>query len=604
MLSGRAVWDGVPPRWTRPVARYQNRPVIAPAALVAIPLLGAAASSGPQEPAASRLEGRRAAMRWGAEPFEKARREDRPVVLCLRRFASSECEAVESALSTPAEPDGDFILVAVDEDEQPAIASVYRAAAQARRRGPLVALLVPDGRPFDTLARPEGGIASGADSVRGFAERGTQAFRADRRSVEDSARRALEAARQVLLQPRSRPRPLSPAETRAALHAGSSIDASRIVLLAPRAGARRVADGDATALLDATLLERALESTARSAVRDHVGGGFFEGSVEGGPFSFEKRLAGNALLLRAFARRYAATSSLLQRDVARETVAWAVREMRDSSGAFWSSIDGGPEAGSDGYYVWRADEIKRALGPERSAELDKSYRLEPPGVLVLTGSPFAGLGESRQVLLSRRARRVRPATDGRVFAGSNGLMIGALAASGAAGWASDLEAARRAADAVLARLGPATRLCRCGRDPGPCAPALLEDHAFLAEGLLDLHEATGEERWRAEAVALVDAAVARFWDVEQGGFYETDARAEPPLLLRIKTARDAELPPGNAVLADVLHRLGKGIGAPRYSRLAEKTIEAFAEPLARDPSGYATLALVAEQWRGRSGPSR
>ncbi len=504
------------------------------------------------------------------------------------------------------------MLVAVDEDEEPAIASAYRAAAQAAGSGPLVALLLPDGRPFDTLARPEGADESVAESVRGFVARGAREFHADRRSVDERARRALEAAR-LALSTRAGPRPITPAEARAALHAVSSIDAPppfafpvrrpRVGLLASRARARRAAGGDATAPLDATLLDGALESTARSALRDHVGGGFFVGANEAGRFSFEKRLAGNALLLRAFARRYSASGSLLQRDVARETLAWALREMRDSSGAFWSSIDGGPEGDSGGYYVWRADEIQRALGPERSAELDKSYRLEPPGVLVLVGSPFAGLRESRQVLLARRARRVRPATDGRVFAGSNGLMIGALAASGTAGWASDLEVARRAAAAVLAGLGPAARLCRCVRDPGPCAPALLEDHAFLAEGLLDLHEATGEERWRTEAIALVEAAVARSWEVEQGGYYETDARTEPALL-RIKTARDGELPSGNAVLADVLHRLGQSMRAPRYSRLAEKTVEAFAEPLARDPAGHATLALVAEEWRGAQSEPR
>jgi uncharacterized protein YyaL (SSP411 family) len=441
--------------------------------------------------------------------------------------------------------------------------------------------------------------------VRGFVARGAREFHADRRSVDERARRALEAARQAL-RPRSGPRPVTPGETRAALLAISSVGAPspfvfpvgrpRLVLLASRAGARRAASGRATAAPDSLLLDRTLEATARSALRDHVGGGFFAGAGASGPFSFEKRLADNALLLRAFARGYAASGSLLQRDAARETSAWAVRELRDSSGAFWSSIDGTTEGRSGAYYVWLADEIHRALGPERSAEFDKSYRLAPPGVLMLTGSPFAGLSESLQVLSGRRVRRVRAATDGRVFAGSNGLMIGALAASGAAGWGSDLDVARRAAAAVLAGLGPAARLCRCARGSDPCAPALLDDHAFLAEGLLDLHEATREERWRTEAIALVEAAVARFWDVDQGGFYETDGRAEPTPS-RIKTAHDGELPAGNAVLADVLHRLGRLTGSSRYSRLAERTIEAFAEPLARDPAGHATLALVAEEWR-------
>jgi hypothetical protein len=306
-----------------------------------------------------------------------------------------------------------------------------------------------------------------------------------------------------------------------------------VALAAPAAwaGARPVASREPEGL------GRVREALARTALRDHVGGGFFAGASPGGAFSFEKRLAPNAVLLRAFARGYARSGSPLDRDVARETVAWAVRELRDASGAFWSGIYGATAGASGAYYLWSAAEIRDALGPERSAELERTFTLVPPGVLVLAGSPFAGLGASQQVLLGRRARRVRPATDSRVFADANGLMIGALAASGASGWGADLELARRAAAAVLERLGPADRLQRCGRADEPCRPAELTDHAFLAEGLLDLHEATSEKRWRDDTVGVVDAAVSRFWDTERGGFHETDVRAEARLL-RPKSARD------------------------------------------------------------------
>lgn len=271
----------------------------------------------------------------------------------------------------------------------------------------------------------------------------------------------------------------------------------------------RTGDLEAQAVVNATL-----EFAVRSSLRDHVAGGFHRGPDGGPPGAsrFEKRLCDNALLLHAVAKACAATESLLFRDVAREIVTWSIREMRDSSGAFWASIDGVSEGRDGSYYLWSRDEIQASLGRERATEYLKTYRIDAPGVLLLEGSPFAGLDPSREVLLNRRSRRVRPATDQRIQAGWNGLMIGALATEGAIlEHGADIEAARRAARAVMDSLGPTKALKR--RDS---EAAGLEDYAYLSEGLLDLHEATGEGRWRADATALLDTAVSRFWDLSGG----------------------------------------------------------------------------------------
>src|SRR5262249_23629734 len=141
---------------------------------------------------------------------------------------------------------------------------------------------------------------------------------------------------------------------------------------------------------------------------------------------FEKLLCDNALLIRLYARAYALSRDLLHRDVVKETVAWALRDLRDPSGAFLASIDATSEGVEGGFYLWTREELLKTLGPERGQELFAHYRLEPPGVLQLTGSPFAGLGNSLQVLQTRRNRRVRPSVDAKVLTGWNGLMISAL----------------------------------------------------------------------------------------------------------------------------------------------------------------------------------
>jgi uncharacterized protein YyaL (SSP411 family) len=183
--------------------------------------------------------------------------------------------------------------------------------------------------------------------------------------------------------------------------------------------------------------------------------------------------------------------------------------------------------------------------------------------------------------------------DDRVIAGWNGLMIGALATSGAVlQRPSDLEAAVDVAVRVKERLGPAEALRHSVRGTTAGGSALLEDYAYLADGLLDLREATGDVRWQTEAAALAEAAVGRFADPAGGGFFATDA-AHEPFPVRLKAAFDGPLPSANGVMARVLLRLGRATGQARYRDLARATIEAFLGNLQRAPRGMETLVGAA-----------
>lgn len=183
--------------------------------------------------------------------------------------------------------------------------------------------------------------------------------------------------------------------------------------------------------------------------------------------------------------------------------------------------------------------------------------------------------------------------DDRVLAGWNGLMIGALATSGSLlQRALDLEAAARAAGRVNEELGPAATLRHSAHGPATGGSAFLDDHAYLADGLLDLHDATGEPRWLGEAVAVTEAAIGRFGDATSGGFFATDA-AHQPYPVRLKEGFDGTLPSGNGVMARVLLRLARATGEARYRELARATIDAFRGNLQRTPRGMETLAAAA-----------
>jgi uncharacterized protein YyaL (SSP411 family) len=477
-----------------------------------------------------------------------------------------------------------FVPIKVDRHQRPEIAAAWASSSMASDGSTIV--LTPEGFPVRDLTRDE------AEEPSVFVDR---LLRMANDYAKEPARFDLQARSGL---PAQRPAVgvMKGAAPDAALAEGRL---RRIVDAFPRSGEVASAPSLSAGTLRLLLRRQArcpqpelaliaaayLEGVARSDRRDPLAGGFHAERRGGGaPPPLEKVLCHNALLLRSLSEGAAASKDLLLRNTAHETAAWMLREMRDAAGYFWSSVASGQ---TNGYYLWTREEIVRWLGPERGGEFLGVYAIEPPGLLVLRGSPFAGLGSSRDVLLNRRARRVRPPVNDEVLTSWNGLAIGALAREGfLLERGSDVAAARRAAEALLECVGPARSLkrsCRGGRAQGA---AVLEDYAYLAEGLLDLGEATRDARWSAEARALVDAAAVRLWDAADGGFFETD---DPHLVVRLKRGADTDLPSANAVMVSVLIRLARLTGDARYTSLAAKTVAAFAGDLQQGTPAYDTL---------------
>ena len=243
--------------------------------------------------------------------------------------------------------------------------------------------------------------------------------------------------------------------------------------------------------------------------------------------------------------------------------------------------------------------------PARAADLGQRLRALSLGY-ALTGRGAwrtAAEAEAGQLLALRDdAGAFRAATDDeRLFALDQGLAVGALALSGAKlGRADHVAAARAAAETALRQLGPATALRRLTAGGLPPGTALLADHAFLAEGLLELADATGEGRWRDEAARLAEAGLLRFGD-PAGGFFESDA-AHEPLPARPRSAYDGQRPAASAVMAGVLLRLAAATGQPHFQPLARSTLEGFLGDLQRAPGGVEAMAAVAAEVLGR-GPA-
>ncbi len=493
---------------------------------------------------------------WTGIAADQARREGRPLCALVSAYGCSPCRALES-VAFAARPGQRCTGLRVDADELPHVAEALQALARERGHAPaqpLLLALAPDGS-VDVAPQPGGESPAAVARVA----------------------RWLHA---------SHPLPAAPP--------GPTVVDELTPLALPALRARTESLTRASAPEEIRALDELLVQAARSGYRDHAGGGFHRARLPWSPhvMRYEKRLADNALWLRAFARGYAATGNLVQRDVCLSVVGFAVRELRDVSGAFWATVDAA-SGGQDGaFYRLTSADVRAALGPERTAEFLAVYSVDAPGLLTLRGSPFAGLGPSLEVLRARRARRVRPAPDERILAGANGLFIGALATSGQKlRRGSDLEAARRAARAVLARLGPPASLRHSTGAHAVGAAATLHDYAYLAEGLLDLEAATHEREWRTHAVALVDAALMHLWDPHAHAFRSAEPAGPLPSALW-RSARDTDLPAPQGVMASVCVRLGDLTGEPRYARLAQRLFDTFARDLRDAPEATQTLATA------------
>jgi len=370
----------------------------------------------------------------------------------------------------------------------------------------------------------------------------------------------------------------------------------------------RVENGRLLRMMTATL-----DAMARGGIHDHVGGGFHRYSTDERWFlpHFEKMLYDNAQLARAYAEGFALTGDADYRAAAMDTCDWVLREMSGPGGGFFSALDADSEGQEGKFYVWTRAEIVEALGKDEGDAFCRVYGVEERGnfrdeagggatganILYLRAPPDAALRErlknSREKLLHRRAARVRPYCDDKALSGWNGLMIGALACAG-----KQLDeprfaaAAERAAGFVLTAMRKDGRLLRSYRQGEAGPNACLDDYAFLADGLLDLRDATGDERWLNEAKSLAAVMKEHFWDREHGGFFLTSDDHED-LLLRLKPAHDQATPSGNGVAARVLIRLAGLTGEEEYLKTAHATLNAFLGVMQSMPRAASGMILAA-----------
>ena len=561
---------------------------------------------------------------WGAEAFERAEREDKPVLLDIGAVWCHWCHVMDRESYEDPElakiVNEHYVAIKVDRDERPDVDSRYQAAVSAisgQGGWPLTAFLTPQGKPYfggtyfprgDRYGRPgfervlatmaevwktrrEEALES-AESVFAAIEHGeTFAGRTGSLSLEIVDKLVASAAKQF--DPRhggfgSQPKFPHP----------SALDL--LIDVAARTGNQGARD--------AALVT--LEKMARGGVYDQLAGGFHRYSVDERWVvpHFEKMLYDNAGLLANYVHAFQTFVDVDAAHVARDIIRWLDAVMTDRErGGFYASQDADLSLDDDGdYFTWTRDEAAAALTADEMAVAAQYYDIgelgdmhHNPAKNVLhrkftleeiakrlgreAGEAEALIESAKKKLLEARLKRPTPYIDRTIYTSWNAMAVSAYLD---AARVLDLRDAREFGLRTLDRLlgeawdvkaGLAHVVAYPDGSAGRVA-GVLDDYAFLVHATLDGWEATGLRRYYDAAMEIGDAMAQRFYDRTGGAFFDTEPTesALGVLAARRKPLQDSPTPAGNPAAAAALLRLEALSGRPDFREMAEDTLENFA----------------------------
>ncbi|MFD9737070.1 thioredoxin domain-containing protein [Umezawaea sp. NPDC059074] len=558
---------------------------------------------------------------WSAEAFEEAKRRDVPVLLSIGYAACHWChvmahESFEDE-ATAAYMNEHFVNVKVDREERPDVDAVYMEVTQAMTGHggwPMTCFLTPAAEPFYSGTyfppQPRPGMPSFSQVLESITAAWTD---------QGDELRASAAAIVAELAQRAAPLQSSTVDTDALAGAVVSLlgeyDRKRGGFGgAPKFPPSMVVEfllrhHERTGSIQALSMARATcDAMAAGGLHDQLAGGFSRYSVDASwtvPH-FEKMLYDNGLLLRAYTHLSRRDDNPRYREVVHGTAEFLLRDLGTPQGAFAASLDADTDGEEGLTYVWTPAQLVDVLGQEDGEWAAALFAVTPEGTFehgtstLRLPSPEPGdrWDRVRSALLDARAKRAQPGRDDKVVTAWNGLAISALAEAGALfdepRWVG---AAVRAADLLLGLHVVDGRLLRTSRDGvAGTAAGVLEDYGCLADGLLALHQVTGEERWLDAACGLLDTALARFAVPDAAGAYYDTADDAEALVRRPSDPTDNASPSGASSLAAAL-LTASALGPDRaalYRTAAEHAVARSGLLTARAPRFAGHWLAVAE----------
>jgi uncharacterized protein YyaL (SSP411 family) len=573
---------------------------------------------------------------WSEEAFMKAEKKDKPIFLSIGYSTCHWCHVMERESFEDEEIaeilNKNFVSIKVDREERPDIDKIYMKTCilmTGNGGWPLTIIMTPQKKPFFAGTyfpkRGRAGMVGLVDLLRNVAK----SWERDKSRLISAAESTTEYLIEYV---KAKQREEELTETvfdegfirlldsfdqrNAGFGIRPKFPSPHNLLFLLRYWKRK---GRRQAL---EMVEKTLQKMRLGGIFDQVGFGFHRYSTDSRWLvpHFEKMLYDQAMMAIAYTEAYQATGKEEFRKTAEEIFEYALRDMTNPKGGFFSAEDADSEGQEGKFYMWTAEEIKQVLGENADLaikvfnisregnyydEVHKAktgrnvlhFRKSLPELSLDLGisheESASVLRNVRQKLLEAREERVHPLKDDKILTDWNGLMIAALAKGAQVFNLTRLsEAAENAVGFILEKLQRVDgRLIHRYREGEATVDGNLDDYAFLVWGLIELYEATFDTRHLEEALRLQDDMLEHFWDKESGGFFFKADDSEK-LLIRHKESQDGAVPSGNSVAFLNLIRLSRLTGKTQYEEKAAALAKAVSYNEEGTPS-HNTMFLTA-----------
>ncbi len=567
---------------------------------------------------------------WGPPAFDKAHTENIPILLSIGYSTCHWCHVMAHESFEDEEVarllNRHFVCIKVDREERPDIDDFYMAVSQALTGSggwPLNIFMTPDKRPFMTITYLPKRGGKGMSGLMELLGNIAALWRQRPDMIEKNCRGIMEALESGRKRWVNETAPDITAITEKALQTlrriydptyggfGSAPKFPMPIYLSWLIGQTQPHPHPNPPLEGEGTLQLALHTLRKmrgGGIWDQLGGGVHRYSVDQFWLAphFEKMLYDQAMLSRVAIDAFLATGDSFYRAMTDDIFTFVMRELQTAEGAFCSALDADSEGVEGKFYVWDKSQVDACLGVD--AELFCRYHAVTDkgnfeGENILT-APLAldefclkhqlNLDETHEVLLRCRAKllklreeRIRPLRDDKVITSWNGLMISALAKAAVNFNKPEYaDCATQAATFIINKLRREDgRVLRSYLNGASEVPGFLEDYAFLASGMLDLFEATLEQKWLTEARTLACDILNLFRDPDSGEFTLIGHDAEQ-MPSRVSSDHDGVTPSAFARAAHLLYRLAWIDNRPDLIDSARSALDGIRNDIERNPLGH------------------
>ena len=521
---------------------------------------------------------------WGAEAFEAARTDHKPIFLSIGYSTCHWCHVMEVESFDNVEIakllNNHFVSIKIDREQFPDVDEIYMTGVQiisGQGGWPMSNFLLPDGKPFfaATYFPPPTFMKLLLQIVDAWQDKYPE-LEKSANDISDAINRILSVRNETITLDSKIPETVAQALfQREDRSLGGLVGAPKFpqepLLLFMMDRARRARDVNAMGFVC-----RALDAMACGGIYDQVAGGFHRYSVDEQWLvpHFEKMLYNQSQLGRVYLEAFRLTGNSFFSRICKQTLDYVLRDMQLPEGGFFSATDADSEGAEGVFFLWTIAELEEVLDREEIElalsvfDITEHGNFEKSNILNLSeplsgqrGDPATDFIERLDIILeklySARERRIHPFRDDKLIVGWTGAMISTLAQAGFYYMNREwTDAAERATQMVyehnVRRDG---RLNRVYLNGATSIGGQLEDFANFIQALLILFSVTGKQQYLSQAVRLMDTTVQEFWDDKEGGFFLGPQDQAGPQLTRSRNASDGATISAIATTLDCLLRL-------------------------------------------------